>query len=208
MLFNVVLQVLYEIGDLVSCQEYVQKALRLSPYFERGLELQELVRQRLEEVQPHATEDQMHTDEPSPLIHAVGGPKELILDELSWEELGDLLLEEYKALLKSPEKTFYNQRLVVVVSKQSDNEDVEMTEDTATTEMTEVEPEDAQPEEQAALTEKTDAESPSAEPVEVAMDVLPTDEVASLADRELVEADQGAALKRKRKEVEERSGLR
>jgi len=189
---------------LVSCQEYVQKALRLSPYFERGLELQLLVRRRLEKIQSPNPEDQIQTDDTIPSDHKSEQPKELILDELSWKGLGELLLEEYKTLLKTPEMTFYNRRLVVV-SKESHSEDVDMAEET---DMTEVEPEDEKLEVNGDIAGKIDVESPSAEPVEVTMDTLPNDEVATQADRELAEADQGAALKRKRKEVEERSGLR
>lgn len=182
----------------------MQKALRLSPYFERGLELQQLVRLRLEKIQSPVPEDQIQADKILTPDHKSELPKELILDELSWKGLGELLLEEYKTLLKAQETAFYNRRLVVV-SKESHSEDVEMAEET---DMTEIEPEDEQLEVNGDLTGKIDVESPSAEPVEVSMDVIPNDEVATQVDRELAEADQGAALKRKRKEVEERSGLR
>ncbi|GJJ73149.1 calcineurin-binding protein cabin-1 [Entomortierella parvispora] len=197
-------EVLYKIGDLVSCQEYVQKALRLSPYFERGLELQQLVRRRLEKIQSPVPEDQIQTDDTNIPDQKSELPKELVLDDLSWKGLGELLLEEYKVLLKAPEMSFYNRRLIVV-SSGPHSEDVDMSEET---DMAEVEPEEEQPEGNGDTTGKLDPESPSAEPVDIAMDALPADEAATQADRESTEADQGAALKRKRKEVEERSGLR
>ncbi|KAG0042324.1 Histone transcription regulator 3 [Gryganskiella cystojenkinii] len=212
-------EVLYEIGDLVACQEYVQKALRLSPYFQRGIELQELVCRRLEEVQDHSQEEPMQTDEPHILSSQTNDqPKELVLEDLSWAALGELLLDEYRSVSKNSDHAFYNRRLVVI-SKETEettgDEDVAMkaesvapAEMTDAAEMTEAEPEEVLSDEAAATTENGNVESPAAGTMDVVMEALPTDEVASLADKELLEIDQGIALKRKRKEVEERSGLR
>ncbi|KAG0269212.1 Histone transcription regulator 3 [Actinomortierella ambigua] len=38
--------VLYEIGDFAACSEYVGRALQISPYFHRGIELQQIIHQK------------------------------------------------------------------------------------------------------------------------------------------------------------------
>ncbi|KAF9576299.1 Histone transcription regulator 3 [Mortierella alpina] len=199
-------EVLYQIGDYVACEDYVQKALRISPYFERGLELLKMISARMQD--PQDTIDHEHSNGTSPSDSNSKEPKELILEELTWLNLGEQLLAEYKSLLVASGNGFYNQRLVVRLQKATD-EDVEMPEQA---------PED--PEEQAVPAETVAAvdtsivadvsmETPMPNTAEVGMTVvMSSDDTADQGDKENAEGDQSAAMKRKRKEVEERSGLR
>ncbi|KAF9193564.1 Histone transcription regulator 3 [Haplosporangium sp. Z 11] len=201
-------EVLYEIGDFEACEDYVQKALRISPYFARGIQLQNLIRSRSQGAQNQDIFDRKPLIAASPPEKNNGKPKELLLEDPSWLGLGELLLAEYKSLLEAPETEFYNQRLVVR-TQQSQNEDIEMREAPLNEEIS------CAPETEAAMdsnaqsedTAQKDSSLPDSSDAS-ALPAVASDEAAEQADKEVTESEQNAAMKRKRKEVEERSGLR
>lgn len=137
-------------------------------------------------------------------------PKELQLDEPSWENLGDQLLSEYKALTANLDQTFYNRKLIILVPDTRDIQDVEMEETPS---------EDPKPSKEE-LASRTEVTPPATikladelTPLESAVTTTAVATTTTITDsgeameKEASEAEQ-AALKRKRKEMEERSGLR
>ncbi|KAF8940863.1 Histone transcription regulator 3 [Dissophora ornata] len=205
--------VLYEIGDFVACEDYVQKALKISPYFQRGVELQNLIRSRLRDMQDDQNFDCTSLETP-PASKIGAGANEIFLEDLSWLCLGEKLLEEYKSLLEAPEKEFYNQRLVVRTHKaeEEESEDVEMAEEpTKVEDLLDAVEAEAAVEETMILETKAVVEQSVQEPAEAIAGSVPitSDDVAEQhGDKEAADTEQTAAMKRKRKEVEERSGLR
>ncbi|KAI1317479.1 Histone transcription regulator 3 [Mortierella claussenii] len=201
--------VLYEIGDFVACEDYIRKALRISPYFQRGLELLDLMRSRTLDVQEGLggfDRKPLHT--PAHTQNLNVGPKEIFLEEPSWLSLGEQLLEEYKSLLDRPEKGFYNQRLVVRTHKAQAEGDVEMAEDSVEEEEPDVPEADVSGEEIMQVDSKPAVEVVVEEPMEHTVPAsITTEETGDLGEKESTE-EQNAAMKRKRREVEERSGLR
>ncbi|KAF9968684.1 Histone transcription regulator 3 [Mortierella alpina] len=199
-------EVLYEIGDYVACEDYVQKALRISPYFDRGLELLEMISNRLQDTADDFNQEHLNGTLTSNSDSKE--PKELILEELTWLNLGEQLLAEYKSLLAASGNGFYNQRLVVRLQKTTD-EDVEMPEQEP-----EVTEESVMPAELEIVADtnmaadvKMETSVPSTTEANMAA-VVSSDDTADQGDKENTEGEQSAAMKRKRKEVEERSGLR
>ncbi|KAF9354020.1 Histone transcription regulator 3 [Mortierella sp. AD094] len=204
-------EVLYEIGDFIACEEYIQRALRISPYFERGLKLLDLIRSRLQGA-PHQDNSSCIPPPPQTSLHSYNineGPKELFLDDISWLSLGECLLEEYKSLLAVPGREFYNQRILVKTQK-AQSEDIDMTEELLQTEdqdMTETEVVAA--EEPILVDVKVVVELSSNESSEANPSVTSANEdMSDQVDKEGVDNELNAAMKRKRKEVEERPGLR
>ncbi|KAG9323455.1 hypothetical protein KVV02_000817 [Mortierella alpina] len=199
-------EVLYEIGDYVACEDYVQKALRISPYFDRGLELLEAISNRLQDPQDNA--DHEHLSGTLTSDSNSKEPKELILDELTWLNLGEQLLVEYKTLLAASRSSFYNQRLVVRLQNTTD-EDVEMPEQEPEALEESVVPAEFETSADAsmAVDVKMETSVPSTAEANMAA-VVSSDDTVDQGDKENTEGEQSAAMKRKRKEVEERSGLR
>ncbi|KAG0270993.1 Histone transcription regulator 3 [Linnemannia exigua] len=202
-------EVLYVIGDFTACEEYVRRALHYSPYFDRGQELLRIIRRRLQE-QPNGGDEFDHSTLGAPLyLSGIDfAPKKLQLDEPSWENLGEQLLAECKTLTVNLDQTFYNRKLVIQAPSTKEILDVDM-EDTTT--------EDPQPPKddiisKPELTPPADAK-PTEEPtlqepiVATSAVITATAETGEVTDKEASESEQ-AALKRKRKEFEERSGLR
>ncbi|KAF9086112.1 Histone transcription regulator 3 [Mortierella sp. AD031] len=200
-------EVLYVIGDFAVCEEYVRKALHYSPYFERGQEMLRLIDQRRQQGEGNNF-DRRTLEAPLFISQMDFAPKELHLDEPSWESLGEQLLAEYKVLIANPDQTFYNRRLVIRAPNAKEMIDVEM-EETPVDEPEPVKsdvgavlevtpPADVKPTEVATVHEPA-VNTPAAAPT--------TTDTGYAADKEASESEQ-AALKRKRKEVEERSGLR
>ncbi|KAF9200873.1 Histone transcription regulator 3 [Haplosporangium sp. Z 27] len=199
-------EVLYDIGDFMACEEYIQKALKISPYFERGLRLQDLIRNRL---QGSSTHDNLsHSQPPQTLFdsHKVDDcPRELYLDEISWLSLGEKLLEEYKSLLEFPGKEFHNQRILIKTQK-AQSEDIEMVEEPLRPEDPEITETEVNVEDLMLVDVKTVAEASTSEPSETAPSI--NDDSGEQLDKEGVDNELNAAMKRKRREVEERPGLR
>src|SRR5690242_12153199 len=88
-----------------------------------------MIRQGLQE-QPGQERKFEHTAQEAPLyLHGIDfAPKELQLEEPSWERLGEQLLAEYKLLTANPDQTFYNRKLIVraLNTKEMEIIDVEM----------------------------------------------------------------------------------
>jgi len=185
---------LFEIGDFAACQEYIKKALHISPYFQRGHQLQQKMKARQDSNQG----DTLHSsaDMPAPKYEVT---RELVLEDPDWLTLGELLLEEYKNNEAAVNDDVYNKRLVIRIQKQERaEEDVEMSDAVDSVEpvvtATEVSAEPCQPmEEVTAATTSGESET------------IPEDGEQGQRDGA---DDASAALKRKRKEVDERSGLR
>ncbi|KAF9132440.1 Histone transcription regulator 3, partial [Mortierella sp. 14UC] len=202
-------EVLYVIGDFAACEEHVRRALHYSPYFDRGHEILRIIRQRFQE-QPGEGDDFDHLTPqgPSYLSGIDYAPRELQLDEPSWENLGEQLLTEYKALTTNLGQTFYNRRLIIQAPNTKEIQDVEMEE-------TPAEDPDPAKEEPVSKTEVTPpADVKLADELALQESAVNTSAVTTTTadpgeatDKEASEAEQ-AALKRKRKEMEERSGLR
>ncbi|KAG0004617.1 Histone transcription regulator 3 [Entomortierella chlamydospora] len=203
-------EVLYEIGDFIACEDYIQRALRISPYFERGLKLLDLIRSRLQGT-PHRDNLSCIPPQPQTSLQSYKineGPKELFLDDISWLSLGECLLEEYKSLLAVPGREFYNQRILVKTQK-AQSEDIEMTEELQKTEDQDMTEAEVAAEEPVSVDVKVVAESSLNEPSEANPSVISTNEdLSDQVDKEGADNELNAAMKRKRKEVEERPGLR
>lgn len=134
--------------------------------------------------------------------------KELILDELTWLNLGEQLLADYKSLLAASGNGFYNQRLVVRLQKTTD-EDVEMPEQEPEVPEGSVVPVELEPSAETSVVADVRMETSVSSTAEANMAaVVSSDDTADQGDKENAEGEQSAAMKRKRKEVEERSGLR
>ncbi|KFH65937.1 hypothetical protein MVEG_08039 [Podila verticillata NRRL 6337] len=187
-------EVLFEIGDFAACQEYIKKALRISPYFQRGHQLQ----QKMEARQDSNQSDTLQSSADKPALKNEV-TRELVLEDLNWLTLGELLLGEYKNNETAANDDFYSKRLVIRIQKEEHaEEDVEMSDVIDSVEpvvtATEVSAEPCQPmEEVAAATASGESEV-----------VLEDGEQGQKDGAD----DASAALKRKRKEVDERSGLR
>lgn len=169
-----------------------------------------MIRQGLQE-QPGQESNFDHTAQETPLyLHGIdSAPKELQLEEPSWESLGEQLLAEYKLLTANPEQTFYNRKLIVRApnTKEMDIIDVEM-EATLAEETEPVKNDAISKTEVTPPTEvKSIDETTIQEPVMATSAPVATIDSGETADKEASESEQ-AALKRKRKEIEERSGLR
>ncbi|KAF9962962.1 Histone transcription regulator 3 [Modicella reniformis] len=200
-------EVLYDIGDYTACEDYIQRALRVSPYFQRGLELQGLIRSRLQDKQ----------DQNDIFCNVLDGPietkfsssvKEVLLDDPSWLNLGEQLLEEYRALRADPEKEFYNRRLVIT-AKKIHNEDTGMDEDPVGNESSATLEGETVMEEAVLSEAKAASESAAQDPAEPSVSIPAcSEETVDPGDKEGTETEQSAAIKRKKKELEERSGLR
>lgn len=194
----------------MACEDYIQRALRISPYFQRGLELQNLIRSRLQDEKGEqdysnivgTALDEPITDEVSNNI------KEVLLDDLSWLSLGEQLLEEYKVLLTDTEKEFYNRR-IVITAKAIQSEDAKMDEDPKGDEPSVTTEGEAAAEESVFSEARATLESCVQDSAEPSVPI-PTcgEETAEQGDKDGAETEQSAAIKRKRKEFEERSGLR
>ncbi|KAG0031770.1 Histone transcription regulator 3 [Podila clonocystis] len=191
-------EVLFEIGDFATCQEYVKKALQISPYFQRGLQLQQKMEDRLGS---NKWQDMIQASADEPPAHRDEDTRELVLEDSGWLTLGELLLDEYKNIEATANGDFYNKRLVIRIQKEEHSEEdvvmgdaVDSVEPVVTS--TEVSAEPCQPmEDVTAATTSGDSENVPAEDGEQ-------------SQKDSADADPSAALKRKRKEVEERSGLR
>ncbi|KAF9951112.1 Histone transcription regulator 3 [Mortierella alpina] len=200
------LKILYEIGDYVACEDYVQKALKISPYFDRGLELLEKMHNTIQDPQDKTDHERLNgtlrCDSNSK------EPKELILEELTWLNLGEQLLVEYKSLLAASGNGFYNQQLVVRLQKTTD-EDVEMPEQEPEVPEEPVVPVELETSVDTSVVPDVKAETSVASTTEASMAaVVSSDDTTDQGDKDNAEGEQSAAMKRKRKEVEERSGLR
>ncbi|KAF9308980.1 Histone transcription regulator 3 [Podila horticola] len=191
-------EVLFEIGDFVACQEYVKRALHISPYFQRGHQLQQKMEDRLG---PNKWQDMVQANADEPPAQTDEAARELILEDPDWLTLGELLLEEHKNNEATADGEFYNKRLVIRIQKEEHaEEDVEMGDSVDSVEpvvtATEVSAEPCQPmEDITVVTTSGDSEA------------VPTED-GEQGQKDGTDADSCAALKRKRKEVEERSGLR
>ncbi|KAG0087271.1 Histone transcription regulator 3 [Podila epicladia] len=192
-------EVLFEIGDFAACQEYVKKALQISPYFQRGL----LLRQKMEaRLGSGKWKDMIQASGDEPPAHRDAVTRELTLEDPGWLTLGELLLEEYKNIEVTANGDFYSKRLVIRIQKEEHSEeDVEMGDAVDSVEpvvtATEVSAEPCQPmEDVTAATVSGDSEA-----------AVPAED-GEQSQKDSADADPSAALKRKRKEVEERSGLR
>ncbi|KAH7036493.1 hypothetical protein BKA57DRAFT_173902 [Linnemannia elongata] len=204
-------EVLYIIGDYAACEEYVRRALHYSPYFERGQDILRMIRQGLRE-QPDQESNFDHTAHEAPFyLHGVDfAPRELQLEEPSWESLGEQLLTEYKLLTANPDQTFYNRKLIVRAPNTKEMEIIDVEMEATSTEETEPVKDDAisktevtPPTEAKSIDETTTQELAIATSASIATTI----DGGETADKEASESEQ-AALKRKRKEIEERSGLR
>ncbi|KAG0304714.1 Histone transcription regulator 3 [Dissophora globulifera] len=208
--------VLYKIGDFVACDEYIQKALRISPYFQRGLEIQDLIRRRILHTEDEPISESMSSQTSVVDTNVQGGAREIVLDELSWVSLGEQLLEEFKSLQATPGNRFYNQRLLVRTNSEDEeeekeeqevDEDVKMDEAPAVVDETTTVECEAVMEDVAMLDAKVSVEQPEQGHNDVS-GVASDDLTEMTGEKEATETEQNAAMKRKRKEVEERSGLR
>ncbi|OAQ29581.1 hypothetical protein K457DRAFT_503532 [Linnemannia elongata AG-77] len=137
-------EVLYIIGDYAACEEYVRRALHYSPYFERGQDILRMIRQGLQE-QPDQESNFDHTAHEAPFyLHGVDfAPRELQLEEPSWESLGEQLLAEYKLLTVNPDQTFYNRKLIVRAPNTKEMEIIDVEMEATSTEETEPVKDDA-----------------------------------------------------------------
>ncbi|KAF8934266.1 Histone transcription regulator 3 [Haplosporangium gracile] len=204
-------EVLYIIGDYAACEDYVRRALHYSPYFERGQEILRMICQGLQE-QPGQESNFEHKAQESPLcLHGIDfAPKEVQLEEPSWKSLGEQLLAEYKLLTENPDQTFYNRKLIIrapnIKEMEIMDDDMEVTpaeetepiKDDVISKMEVTLPTDAKSTDEATIQEPAIAASAL---------IAATSDGGETADKETSESEQ-AALKRKRKEIEERSGLR
>ncbi|KAF9116866.1 hypothetical protein BGX27_009747 [Mortierella sp. AM989] len=202
-------EVLYEIGDYIACEEYIQKALRLSPYFERGLRLLDLIRNRFQDAAHQ--DSSSHTSPPQTSSRDYKfneAPRELFLDEISWLSLGERLLEEYKSVLAASGREFYNQRILIRAQKVQ-SEDVKMTEELLEAENPDTIEAEAAAEDAMLVDDKAMVDTPTIDPHESNVSVPSLNEDSGdQVDKEGADSDQNAAMKRKRKEAEERPGLR
>jgi hypothetical protein len=137
-------------------------------------------------------------------------PKEIQLDEPSWESLGEQLLAEYKLLTTNPDQTFYNRKLIIRAPNTKEMEIVDVDMEVKLAEESEPIKDDvvSKTEVTPPADSRSADEAATQEPVVAMSASLPTTTDGSeIADKESSEFEQ-AALKRKRKEIEERSGLR
>lgn len=170
-----------------------------------------MIRQGFQE-QPSQESNFDHTILEAPLyLYGIDfAPKELQLDEPSWENLGEQLLAEYKLLATNPDQTFYNRKLIIRAPNTKEMEAIDVDMEVMSAEETEpikdnivsktevTPPADAKSADEATIHEQVVATLAS---------ILTTTDGGEIADKESSESEQ-AALKRKRKEIEERSGLR
>ncbi|KAF9435048.1 Histone transcription regulator 3 [Entomortierella beljakovae] len=199
-------EVLHDIGDYLACEEYIQKALKISPYFERGLQLLDLIRNRSQE----SFQQSSDVSKAKVMLdfNINEEPKELYLDELSWLSLGETLIEEYKSFLEVPERDFYNQRILIKANK-AQSEDVEMSKESPKAERPEITETETVTEDSMLVDPKAVAEPTGGDTSEQISLAHPrSDDSGDQADKEGGDNDQSAAIKRKRREAEERPGLR
>ncbi|KAG0234030.1 Histone transcription regulator 3 [Actinomortierella wolfii] len=210
--------VLYEIGDHAACNEYISRALQISPYFSRGLELKRLIQskfsQRNLEANGEVSEETMDSNESMDSQESVG-PLQLELDHLSWTSLGELLFQTYKAQKENEKITFWSRRVQIKVSvegKESEHcSDVEM----------DVAPEPEPAASQPVAAEQDDAigtvpslgDDPStAEQIvpegDSAQQQAAVDDAGNESGKERGDPEPSGGLKRKRREVEDRPSLR
>ncbi|KAF9426942.1 Histone transcription regulator 3 [Podila epigama] len=205
-------EVLFEIGDYTACHDYVGKALRISPYFQRGLQLQQQMRDRMDISILHNI---FSASEQTPVNGISSGDnddatQERLLEEPTWTRLGELLLEEYTNHDAS-NNYFYNKRLVIRIQKSHiDDDDVEMTEAPKDNVEESLPPEI----ETNGETNGSADENTTTLPTSTTTDDSTGNNAAGESttteqgDKDGADADQSAAMKRKRREIEERSGLR
>ncbi|KAG0237718.1 Histone transcription regulator 3 [Actinomortierella wolfii] len=210
--------VLYEIGDYAACNEYISRALQISPYFSRGLELKRLIQskfsQRNLEANGEVSEETMDSNESMDSQESVG-LLQLELDHLSWTSLGELLFQTYKAQKENEKVTFWSRRVQIKVSvegKESEHcSDVEM--DVAP----EPEPAASQPlaaeQDDAIGTVPSLGDDPStAEQIvpegDSAQQQAAVDDAGNESGKERGDPEPSGSLKRKRREVEDRPSLR
>lgn len=170
-----------------------------------------MIRQGLQE--QHDQESNFdHTAHEAPFyLHGVDfAPRELQLEEPSWESLGEQLLAEYKLLTANPDQAFYNRKLIVRAPNIKEMEIIDVEMEATSTEETEPVKDDAisktevtPPTEAKSIDETTTQELA----IVTSASIATTIDGGETADKEASESEQ-AALKRKRKEIEERSGLR
>ena len=170
-----------------------------------------MIRQGLQE-QPGQESNFDHTVQKAPLyLHGIDfAPKELQLEESSWESLGEQLLAEYKLLTANLDQTFYNRKLIVRAPNTREMEIIDIEMEATLAEETEPIKDDAVSKTE--VTPSTEAksidETTMLEPaIAMSASIATTTDGGEIADKEASESEQ-AALKRKRKEIEERSGLR
>lgn len=150
---------------------------------------------------PNKWQDMVQANADEPPAQTDEAARELILEDPDWLTLGELLLEEHKNNEATADGEFYNKRLVIRIQKEEHaEEDVEMGDSVDSVEpvvtATEVSAEPCQPmEDITVVTTSGDSEA------------VPTED-GEQGQKDGTDADSCAALKRKRKEVEERSGLR
>lgn len=147
-------------------------------------------------------QDMIQASADEPPAHRDEVARELILEDPGWLTLGELLLEEYKNIEATSNGEFCNKRLVIRIKKEEHSEeDVEMGDAVDSVEpvvaATEVSAEPCHPMEDVTAA-TTSGDSEAAAPAED----------GEQSQKDSADADSSAALKRKRKEVEERSGLR
>lgn len=168
-----------------------------------------MIRQGLQEP-PSQESNFEHTAQETPLyLRGIdSAPKELQLEEPTWESLGEQLLAEYKLLTVNPDQTFYNRKLIVRAPNTKEMEIIDVEMEATLAEETESIKDDAISTEVMPPTEaKPIDETTIQEPVIATSASIATIDGGETADKEASESEQ-AALKRKRKEIEERSGLR
>ncbi|KAF9585236.1 Histone transcription regulator 3 [Lunasporangiospora selenospora] len=144
-------------------------------------------------------------------------PKELYLENITWLDLGKLMLTEYKFQMDNADTTFCNRRLAIRTEKEKEQDRKGVSEED--TPMTLQAPVDTEEEVEIIKEESGPADERNGEDVCMFDEQQPsTDGSAQLKgpsedfseqpEKEPLDTEQAAALKRKRKEVEERSGLR
>ncbi|KAG0347788.1 Histone transcription regulator 3 [Podila humilis] len=199
-------EVLFEIGDYEACQDHVGKALRISPYFQRGLDLQQKMKDRSE---AKHWKDILHMATlPVQSLAQDQVVQQLALEEPDWTSLGELLLEEYKNnRARSTDTSFYNRRLVVRIQNEPAiiSQDVEMI-DSAISDPANVALENVGVSTE--LNQSTEETRESAPGAGDSSETAHMDETLETNDKDCPDGEQNAALKRKRKDVEERPGLR
>ncbi|KAF9148394.1 Histone transcription regulator 3 [Linnemannia schmuckeri] len=204
-------EVLYIIGDYAACEDYIRRALHYSPYFERGQEILRMIRQGLQE-QSGQESNFEHKAQESPLcLKGIEfAPKEVQLEEPSWESLGEQLLAEYKLLSENADQTFYNRKLIIRALNIKEMEIMDVNMEVTPVEEAELIKDDVISKTE--VTPPTDAKSTDEATIQepaiaASAPISTTSDGGETADKEASESEQ-AALKRKRKEIEERSGLR
>ncbi|KAF9975834.1 Histone transcription regulator 3 [Actinomortierella ambigua] len=206
--------VLYEIGDFAACKEYVGRALQISPYFERGIELQRIIHQKFS--QQNLTIDGENSDETMDSDQKIGTfestePLTLELDNLSWTSLGELLFRTYKTLIESNKEVFWSRQ--VRINFKAPEDEPQTSSDVEMEAIPDVEPappsvdqEDSNNAVPLLGDDPTAAEQivPDGEPAQQAA----ADDAGNESGKERGDSEPTGGLKRKRREVEERPSLR